>query len=100
MVGATFCALAIACSCVGCKKNSSYWDALLDDYEKIVGQTLAIQKRMKAGDTSAFSDMQSLNQKYTELGQKLQGASGQLTEVQQKRLVSILQKYQKDLAGL
>ena len=98
MVAVILCAVAMAYLCSGCNKNGVYWDTVLDDYEKLVDQTLALQKRLMANDTSAVSEMQSLNEKYKEFAQRLQGAKGQLTEAQQKRLESILRKYSTGLA--
>lgn len=98
MVAGILCAVGIAWICAGCNKSDAHWDAVLDDYEKLVDQTLALQKRLMDRDESAVSEMQSLNEKYKEFAQKLQGAKGQLTEAQRKRLESIMRKYAKALA--
>lgn len=76
------------------------WDAVLDEYEKIVDQTIKIQKKVEAGDTNVLTEMTSLSKKYQDLNEKLAKAKDrQMTEAQVKRFVAICEKYAKEIGG-
>ena len=72
--------------------GSEDWDEILDDYEKFVNDYVKVLKKVNNGDITAMSDMTEMLEKAEELGNKLENASDELSEKQQKRYTEILQK--------
>jgi len=73
-------------------------DALLDDYESIVDQTIVYMNKVKAGDMDAMSDLTELTAKYQSFAQRMQDAEGKgMNDAQRERYLRILNKYQKAL---
>jgi DMSO/TMAO reductase YedYZ molybdopterin-dependent catalytic subunit len=97
-------ALAGAAGCGGSDsgakstKSGSNWDAALDNLDKIVDQTIAINRKLKAGDMSAAAEMASLSQKYIEANDNLEKARGRMTPAQTQRYLAIVQKYAKGIS--
>lgn len=75
--------------------SSSDWDSILDSYEKYVNEYIAVYKKVQAGDTSAYSKLASLMEKYQKLAEQLENASDELTASQLARLQKINAKLAK-----
>lgn len=91
--------LALAIIAVGCGRRSNEMDAALDQMEAMMDQTIAIQKKIAAGDMSAMSEMAELTEKYQSYNENLEAAKDQgMTKEQTKRYLDIMAKYQRALA--
>jgi len=75
-------------------------DEMLDSYEKIVNQYIAILKKYKAGDMSVLNEYTKFTQEYASYSQKMSNVEGQFTATQTKRFLDINNKYQKALIDL
>ena len=72
--------------------DSEDWDAVLDDYEEYVDKYIALLKKANQGDMSALSEYVSMMEKAEKLGEKMDGAQGQMSSAQWARYTKILQK--------
>lgn len=86
---------AMTTSSVAAASSSSDWDSVLDSYEKYVNEYIAVYKKVQAGDTSVYSKMASLMEKYQKLAEQLENASDELTSSQLARLEKINAKLAK-----
>lgn len=86
---------AMTTSSVAAASSSSDWDSVLDSYEKYVNEYIAVYKKVQAGDTSVYSKMASLMEKYQKLAEQLENASDELTSSQLARLQKINAKLAK-----
>lgn len=86
---------AMTTSSVAASSSSSDWDKVLDSYEKYVNEYIAVYKKVQAGDTSVYSKMASLMEKYQKLAEQLENASDELTSSQLARLQKINAKLAK-----
>ena len=86
---------AMTISSVAAASSSSDWDSILDSYEKYVNEYIAVYKKVQAGDTSVYSKMASLMEKYQKLAKQLENASDELTSSQLARLEKINVKLAK-----
>lgn len=86
---------AMTTSSVAAASSSSDWDSVLDSYEKYVNEYIAVYKKVQAGDTSVYSKMASLMEKYQKLAKQLENASDELTSSQLARLEKINAKLAK-----
>ncbi len=86
---------AMTTSSVAAASSSSDWDKVLDSYEKYVNEYIAVYKKVQAGDTSVYSKMASLMEKYQKLAEQLENASDELTSSQLARLEKINAKLAK-----
>ena len=86
---------AMTTSSVAAASSSSDWDSILDSYEKYVNEYIAVYKKVQAGDTSVYSKMASLMEKYQKLAEQLENASDELTSSQLARLEKINAKLAK-----
>ena len=84
-----------ASSVAASASSSSDWDSILDSYEKYVNEYIAVYKKVQAGDTSAYSKLASLMEKYQKLAEQLENASDELTASQLARLQKINAKLAK-----
>jgi len=90
-------AVALAIIINGCGGSGDV-DALLDDYEAIVDQTIVYMKKVKAGDMDAMSEMTELTSKYQSFAQRMEKAEGKgMSDAQRARYMRILNKYQNAL---
>lgn len=86
---------AMTTSTVAAASSSSDWDSILDSYEKYVNEYIAVYKKVQAGDTSVYSKMASLMEKYQKLAEQLENASDELTSSQLARFQKINAKLAK-----
>lgn len=86
---------AMTTSSVAAASSSSDWDSVLDSYEKYVNEYIAVYKKVQAGDTSVYSKMASLMEKYQKLAEQLENASDELTSSQLARFQKINAKLAK-----
>ncbi|MBQ4508436.1 MAG: hypothetical protein II970_06035 [Paludibacteraceae bacterium] len=82
-------------STVVASASSSDWDSVLNSYEKYVNEYIAVYKKVQAGDTSAYSKMASLMEKYQKLAEQLENAKDEMTASQLARLQKINAKLAK-----
>ncbi|GAB6393209.1 MAG: hypothetical protein MdMp014T_2582 [Treponematales bacterium] len=76
----------------GAASKSGNWDKLLDQYEKLVNDYVKLAKKAAVGDLSSLSAAQKLVQQYSELEEKIEKASNDLTSAQSKRFADIAAK--------
>ena len=86
---------AMTTSSVAAASSSSDGDSILDSYEKYVNEYIAVYKKVQAGDTSVYSKMASLMEKYQKLANQLENASDELTSSQLARFQKINAKLAK-----
>lgn len=82
-------------SAVVASSSASDWDSILNSYEKYVNEYIAVYKKVQAGDTSAYSKMASLMEKYQKLAEQLENAKDEMTASQLARLHKINAKLAK-----
>ena len=82
-------------SAVVASSSASDWDSILNSYEKYVNEYIAVYKKVQAGDTSTYSKMASLMEKYQKLAEQLENAKDEMTASQLARLQKINAKLAK-----
>lgn len=92
---ATTSAMTTSSVAAASSSSSSDWDSVLDSYEKYVNEYIAVYKKVQAGDTSVYSKMASLMEKYQKLAEQLENASDELTSSQLARFQKINAKLAK-----
>ncbi len=80
--------------------NSEDWDAVLQSYEDYIDQYVKFLKKAKNGDMSAMSEYTDMMDKATDLSEKLQNASENLTSEQMVRFTRLQEKLVKAAADM
>ena len=76
-------------------------DALLDDYESIVDQTIVYMDKVESGDMDVMSELTKLTSKYESFTTRMQKAEGEgMSAAQCARYLRITDKYQKALQDM
>ena len=77
---------------------ASGYDAVLDKYEKIADEHIALMKKVQAGDTAAFTDATKVSEELMKIAEELQKTDpSTITKEQTARFQAIAEKYQKAL---
>jgi hypothetical protein len=69
--------------------SSEDWDAILVAYEQFIDKYIASLKKVKAGDMSAMSEYADYMEKATDLAEKMEGASDELTTAQAAKFAKL-----------
>lgn len=72
--------------------SSADWDDVLDSYENYVDKYITLAKKVEAGDMSAMAEYTSLMEEAQELGERLDGAKGEMSASQMARYNKIAMK--------
>lgn len=72
--------------------SSADWDDVLDSYENYVDKYITLAKKVAAGDMSAMAEYTSLMEEAQELGERLDGAKGEMSASQMARYNKITMK--------
>lgn len=72
--------------------SSADWDDVLDSYENYVDKYITLAKKVAAGDMSAMAEYTSLMEEAQELGDRLDGAKGEMSASQMARYNKITMK--------
>lgn len=72
--------------------SSADWDDVLDSYENYVDKYITLAKKVQAGDMSAMAEYTSLMEEAQELGERLDGAKGEMSASQMARYNKITMK--------
>lgn len=72
--------------------SSADWDDVLDSYENYVDKYIKLAKKVAAGDMSAMAEYTSLMEEAQELGDRLDGAKGEMSASQMARYNKITMK--------
>ena len=72
--------------------SKNNWNQILDEYENYVDQYIELYKKAKRGDISAMNSYVSILEQSQYLSEKLENASGEMTNAQMKRYLNITQK--------
>ncbi|KUF45324.1 hypothetical protein AS361_06720 [Myroides marinus] len=74
------------------------YDAVLDKYEKIADEHIALMKKVQAGDTAAVADATKVSEELMKIAEELQKTDPTtITKEQTARFQAIAEKYQKAL---
>ncbi|MEC4051553.1 DUF6591 domain-containing protein [Myroides odoratimimus] len=77
---------------------TSGYDAVLDKYEKIADEHIALMKKVQAGDTAALTDATKVSEELMKIAEELQKTDpSTITKEQTARFQAIAEKYQKAL---
>ncbi|MDM1397199.1 DUF6591 domain-containing protein [Myroides odoratimimus] len=77
---------------------ASGYDAVLDKYEKIADEHIALMKKVQAGDAAAVSDATKVSEELMKIAEELQKTDpSTITKEQTARFQAIAEKYQKAL---
>ncbi|APA91465.1 MULTISPECIES: DUF6591 domain-containing protein [Myroides] len=77
---------------------ASGYDAVLDKYEKIADEHIALMKKVQAGDTAALTDATKVSEELMKIAEELQKTDpSTITKEQTARFQAIAEKYQKAL---
>lgn len=77
--------------------QSTNWDALLDEYEDYMNQTVKMAKKAQSGDMSAMTEYASLLEKAERLQKKFENAGNDMTPAQVARLNKIATKLSQQM---
>lgn len=77
--------------------QSTNWDALLDEYEDYMNQTVKMAKKAQSGDMSAMTEYASLLEKAQRLQKKFENAGNDMTPSQVARLNKIATKLSQQM---
>lgn len=77
--------------------QSTDWDALLDEYEDYMNQTVKMAKKAQSGDMSAMTEYASLLEKAQRLQKKFENAGNDMTPAQVARLNKIATKLSQQM---
>ena len=72
--------------------SSADWDDVLDSYENYVDKYITLAKKVAAGDMSAMAEYTSLMEEAQQLGERLDGAKGEMSASQMARYNKITMK--------
>lgn len=75
-------------------------DEVLNEYEKLIDDYIAMTKKVKSGDMTAMADCASLLKQANTTQEKLEAAKGDMTPAQAKRLTELIGKLAKAAGDL
>jgi predicted transcriptional regulator len=85
---------------IGKEMGDAEFDKFLGNYEKLINESIQLQKKAESGDMEAVTAYSKISVKLASTLSKLATSSSKLTPVQAKKLNEINKKYEKELESI
>jgi len=82
------------------QSNKNDWDKALDSYEDYIDKYIVLLKKVQNGDSAAMSEYSEMMQKATEMAEKMQNASEDLSTTQMNRFMKLQSKLANAAASI